>query len=80
MRETERSTYRESGDPFSVQPRSLGRHSEQASPGNHSHRVGNDSKLLLEGFTLTGSKGSNVALANLIAILRDNFGLTDNTT
>ena len=44
----------------------------QASPGNHSHG--------LEGLTLVGAKGGNVALANLITMLADHFGFTDNTT
>ena len=51
----------------------------QASPGDHTHE-GGSSKLLLEGDTLTGAKGGNVALANLISLLAARFGFTDNTT
>lgn len=57
----------------------LGVKHDQASPGDHLHD-GINSRLLLEGITLTGSKGGNVALANLITILATTFGLTDNTT
>lgn len=51
----------------------------QASPGQHSHD-GGTSKALFDGVTLTGAKGGNVALTNLIAVLVDRFGLTDGTT
>ena len=72
MPSSETSTYKK-------EPRSLGPGNLQASPGDHTHD-GTTSKRLLEGITLTGSKGGNAALANLITILVDNFGLTDNTT
>lgn len=50
----------------------------QASPGSHRHD-GGDSALLLEGVTLTGSKGGNVALASVIqALVR--LGAEDATT
>lgn len=51
----------------------LGQGHNQAARGDHGTRH-------LEGVTLTGAKGGNVALTNLIAILVANFGLTDNTT
>lgn len=46
----------------------------QAAPGNHKHLT------MMEGITLTGAKGGNVALANLITMLADHFGFTDGTT
>lgn len=61
------------------QHHTLGAGVNQAAPGNHRHR-GGDSPLILDGETLTGAKGGNVALTNLIAILVSEFGLTDNTT
>lgn len=57
----------------------LGNKSTQASPGHHTHN-GVNSKKLMEGVTLTGAKGGNVALANLITELANAFGFTDNTT
>jgi hypothetical protein len=56
-----------------INPVDLGSSHNQAAPGDHGFRH-------LEGVTLTGAKGGNVALTNLIAILVANFGLTDNTT
>lgn len=64
---------------FKEEPRSLGPGALEASPGDHDHK-GTTSKELFAGLTLTGSRGGNVALTNLIILLRDNFGLTDNTT
>lgn len=57
----------------------LGPKHNQASPGDHKHD-GKNSRLLLENKVLTGSKGGNVALANLITLLAQNFGFTDSTT
>lgn len=54
----------------------LGTRGDQASPGNHEH----DLSGLMEDFTLTGAKGGNVALANLITELAARFGFTDSTT
>lgn len=51
----------------------------QSSPGNHLHD-GTTSKKLMSGVVLTGAKGGNVALANLITALADAFGFTDSTT
>lgn len=56
----------------------LGNGRNQAAPGNHDHR-GGSSVLLLDGFTLTGSRGSNAALASVIAALVE-LGATDSTT
>lgn len=50
----------------------------QASPGNHTHN-GGTSLSLLEGVTLSGAKGGNVALASVIAALVS-LGATDTTT
>lgn len=57
---------------------SLGPNANQASPGSHRHD-GSDSVLLLQGITLAGAKGGNVALASVIAALV-NLGATDNTS
>lgn len=57
----------------------LGPRHNQSSPGDHTHD-GGDSKLLLDGITITGAKGGNTALANVISILVNNFGATDGTT
>lgn len=56
----------------------LGIGANQASPGQHKHD-GSDSVLLLEGFTLSGSKGGNAALASVITALVQ-LGATDSTT
>lgn len=56
----------------------LGVGTYNAASGAHQHK-GGDSVPLFDGLTLTGSKGGNVALANLITILTQ-FGLTDNTS
>lgn len=64
---------------FKEEPRSLGPGNLEASPGDHDHK-GTTSKELFAGLTLTGSKGGNVALTNLINMLATEFGLTNNTT
>lgn len=56
----------------------LGDGPNQSSPGAHDHR-GNGGALLLEGISVTGSRGGNVALFSLISALKP-FGLQDNTT
>jgi hypothetical protein len=56
-----------------IEPKDLGQANNQAARGDHGIHH-------LEGVILTGAKGGNVALTNLIAILVANFGLTDNTT
>lgn len=50
----------------------LGTKHTQAAMGDHNHNLKNQ--------TLTGSKGGNVALANLITMLSDAFGFIDGTT
>lgn len=57
----------------------LGPTANQASPGNHTHD-GTNSSQLMSGITITGAKGGNVALANLIAALAPALGFTDSTT
>lgn len=52
---------------------------DQAAAGDHKHD-GVGSKKLLEDKTLTGSKGGNVALGNLITLLSNALGFEDNTT
>lgn len=56
----------------------LGSGANQASPGSHKHD-GTDSIQLLEGITIAGAKGGNVALASAINALVQ-LGATDNTT
>lgn len=56
----------------------LGSNHNQASPGDHLHDGGSSLKLL-EGFTLTGSKGGNAALTSVVAALVS-LGATDATT
>ena len=56
----------------------LGAGPMQSSPGNHTHN-GGTSLSLLEGITISGAKGSNTALASVIAALVS-LGATDTTT
>lgn len=60
----------------------LGPSQNQSAAGNHSHDGGQSTKLtsLMEDITITGSRGGNVALANLLSALASNFGLKDTTT
>lgn len=60
------------------QHHTLGTAEYNAASGAHNHRDGL-SVPLFDGLVLTGSKGGNVALANLISLLTQ-FGLTDNTS
>lgn len=64
-----------------AQHHSLGPGRNQASPGDHIHD-GAASKLIGNGMGLsvTGAKGGNVALANLIAMLKSVIAFTDTTT
>lgn len=62
-----------------AQHHTLGVKHDQASPGDHTHN-GEGSLFLMEGVTITGSKGGNVALASLITALSDYLGFTDGTT
>lgn len=59
----------------------LGINRNQASPGNHVHD-GKASPKIGRGLTLTltGAKGGNVALGNLITMLKQVIEFTDNTT
>lgn len=65
-----------------AQHHTLGPTPNQAAAGNHTHDGGNSAKLdsLMEGVTVTGSRGGNAALASLLSVLSTSFGLTDNTT
>lgn len=62
----------------SAQHHDLGTGANQASPGNHRHD-GRDSVALLDGITLTGSRGGNTALPSIISALVL-LGAVDNTT
>lgn len=66
---------------ITAQHHSLGARRNQASPGDHIHD-GKNCRKLGEGqnLTLTGSKGGNVALANLITMLQNWISFTDSTT
>lgn len=57
----------------------LGVKHDQAAPGDHKHD-GKNSKQLLEDKVLTGAKGGNAALANLITMLSEALGFQDSTT
>lgn len=65
------------GGPKSLH-HTLGSNPNQASPGNHTHD-GSTSPLLLEGTTISGSRGGNLAVASIIAALVK-LGATDATT
>lgn len=64
-----------------AQHHTLGTKRHQASYGDHTHD-GVSSRLIGtgEGFVLTGAKGGNVALANLITMLSEWIDFTDSTT
>ena len=62
-----------------AQHHTLGLKHDQASPGDHTHN-GQNSKLLMENVTISGSRGGNAALASLITALSDALGFTDGTT
>lgn len=66
------------GDEGSIH-HTLGPGRGQAASGDHAHD-GGSSKLLGVGYTITGAKGGNVALANVLTFLVDKFGITDSTT
>lgn len=65
-----------------IRPESLhhtvGPGNTQASPGNHNHD-GGTSPLILSGFTISGSRGGNVAMVSMIATLV-RLGATDQST
>ena len=56
----------------------LGARAGQAAPGNHSHD-GGTSVLLLDGTTISGSRGTSTAVVSIIAALVQ-LGATDATT
>lgn len=74
------------------QHHTLGKGHNQSAPGNHVHDGVNGLKLglyqmdpantgrAIPSLVLTGSKGGNVALTNLIALLKTFFDFTDTTT
>jgi hypothetical protein len=73
------------------QHHTLGQGRNQASPGNHIHdgisspklgalKIGTSGNDPIPSLILTGAKGGNVALTNLIAMLKNHFNFTDNTT
>lgn len=58
----------------------LGSGHNQAAPGDHSHDGGSSAKIApLEGFTLTGSRGGNAAVASIVDAL-ELLGAVDGTT
>ena len=57
----------------------LGISHNQASGGDHTHD-GFTSKKLMAGIIVSGAKGGNVALGNLVTALAAALGFTDNTT
>lgn len=61
-----------------AQHHTLGIRQDQAAPGGHKHD-GKTSRKLLEGTTITGSRGGNVALASVIQLLVK-LGAVDSTT
>jgi len=64
-----------------AQHHTLGFRPNQASPGNHVHDGGTSKKIAAGlGLVLTGSRGGNVALLNLINMLKPYVEFTDNTT
>lgn len=64
-----------------AQHHTLGFRPNQASPGNHIHDGTTARKLGTGlGLVLTGSKGGNVALTNLLTMLKNLIDFTDNTT
>lgn len=56
----------------------LGPGKNQAASGGHTH-LGDDSALLFEGRTITGSRTNGTALMSVIAILEE-FGAANSTT
>lgn len=59
----------------------LGFRPNQAAAGNHTHNNKDSVKIgANENLILTGAKGGNVALTNLIALLKNYIQFVDNTT
>lgn len=57
----------------------LGPRNFQAAPGDHTHN-GGDSVQLMSDIVITGAKGGNAALADLITKLAAALGFSDATT
>lgn len=63
------------------QHHTLGIRHVNAAYGDHSHNNKNSAKIgTKSGVVITGSKGSNAALASLISMLANFIEFTDNTT
>lgn len=62
----------------SAQHHTLGGGVNQAASGAHTHD-GSNSAMLFSG-TVTGSRGGNAAVANLISIITQQTGIIDGTT
>lgn len=62
-----------------AQHHTLGTEPGQSSPGNHTHD-GRESKLLYQPrVSITGSRGGNVALQNLLTVLHNHKIIQDDT-
>ena len=71
----------DSDTSYTAQHHTLGPGRYQAAPGGHIHDGYNSPKLGKGlGLVLTGAKGGNVALTNLIAMLKTLIDFTDSTT
>jgi hypothetical protein len=64
---------------WQAQHHSLGVKHNQAAAGDHKHD-GQNSKKLMEGISVTGSRSSGAALADLLTKLSTSLGFTNNTT
>lgn len=62
-----------------AQHHTLGVKHDQASPGDHKH-TGDNSLKIMDGISVTGSRGGNAAVADLISKLSSALGFTDATT
>jgi hypothetical protein len=71
-------TYSDVDSRSEAQHHTLGPQPTQASPGDHTHD-GGDSKLLLEGLTISGSRTTDAWRLSVNAILV-RLGATDNST
>lgn len=71
-------TYSDVDTRQEAQHHTLGASPTQASPGDHTHD-GGDSKLLLEGLTISGSRATDAWRLSVNAILV-RLGATDNST
>lgn len=71
-------TYSDVDSRKEAQHHTLGAGPSQAAPGDHTHD-GGDSKLLLEGFTITGSRATDAWRLSVNAILV-RLGASDQST